>query len=56
MNFKLQDGPPNERKIVKLCEYAAKNPFRIPKVVPVLWAPSYVCLTIKIGFRSEHKS
>ncbi|CAL2271361.1 unnamed protein product [Prunus armeniaca] len=27
-----QDGPPNERKIVKLCEYAAKNPFRIPKI------------------------
>lgn len=29
----LQEGHPNERKIVKLCEYAAKNPFRIPKVV-----------------------
>ena len=29
----LQDGPTNERKIVKLCEYAAKNPFRIPKVL-----------------------
>ncbi|KAH0992488.1 hypothetical protein GBA52_003971 [Prunus armeniaca] len=28
----VQDGPPNERKIVKLCEYAAKNPFRIPKI------------------------
>jgi len=27
-----QDELPNERKIVKLCEYAAKNPFRIPKV------------------------
>ncbi|KAL7003167.1 hypothetical protein U1Q18_004325, partial [Sarracenia purpurea var. burkii] len=26
------NGPPNERKIVKLCEYAAKNPFRIPKI------------------------
>lgn len=36
MNFILQDGLPNERKIVKLCEYAAKNPFRIPKVVSVL--------------------
>ncbi|PRQ42389.1 hypothetical protein RchiOBHm_Chr3g0457131 [Rosa chinensis] len=29
---KSPDGPPNERKIVKLCEYAAKNPFRIPKI------------------------
>ncbi|XLR27782.1 hypothetical protein S83_055682, partial [Arachis hypogaea] len=25
------DEPPSERKIAKLCEYAAKNPFRIPK-------------------------
>ncbi|KAH0994362.1 hypothetical protein GBA52_018226, partial [Prunus armeniaca] len=30
------DGPPNERKIVKLCEYAAKNPFRIPKIAKYL--------------------
>ncbi|XP_052205119.1 protein SEMI-ROLLED LEAF 2 isoform X2 [Diospyros lotus] len=30
------DAPPNERKIVKLCEYAAKNPFRIPKIVKFL--------------------
>ncbi|KAF9619808.1 hypothetical protein IFM89_009559 [Coptis chinensis] len=29
---KSPDGSPNERKIVKLCEYAAKNPFRIPKI------------------------
>lgn len=28
----MQDGPPNERKITKLCEYASKNPHRIPKV------------------------
>ncbi|XP_020690415.1 uncharacterized protein LOC110105315 isoform X1 [Dendrobium catenatum] len=28
----LQDGVPNERKIIKLCEYAAKNPSRIPKI------------------------
>nr|XP_043620858.1 protein SEMI-ROLLED LEAF 2 [Erigeron canadensis] len=27
---------PNERKIVKLCEYAAKNPFRIPKIAQYL--------------------
>lgn len=29
----MQDGSPSERKIVKLCEYAAKNPFRVPKVL-----------------------
>lgn len=28
-----QDCPPNDRKIVKLCEYAARNPIRIPKVI-----------------------
>ncbi|KAJ0024808.1 hypothetical protein Pint_07061 [Pistacia integerrima] len=26
-----QDAEPNDRKIVKLCEYASKNPLRIPK-------------------------
>ncbi|KAK3031229.1 hypothetical protein RJ639_036884, partial [Escallonia herrerae] len=33
---KSPDGPPNERNIVKLCEYAVKNPFRIPKVAKYL--------------------
>lgn len=33
---KSLDGPLNERKIVKLCEYAAKNPFRIPKIAKFL--------------------
>lgn len=33
---KSLDGPPNERKIVKLCEYSAKNPFRIPKIAKYL--------------------
>ncbi|XP_022965555.1 uncharacterized protein LOC111465423 [Cucurbita maxima] len=33
---KSLDGPQSERKIVKLCEYAAKNPFRIPKIVKYL--------------------
>lgn len=28
----MQDGHSNDRKIAKLCEYASKNPFRIPKV------------------------
>ncbi|KAI4342906.1 hypothetical protein MLD38_027470 [Melastoma candidum] len=30
------DGPTSDRKIVKLCEYASKNPFRIPKIVKYL--------------------
>lgn len=29
---KLQDGEPNDRMIGKLCDYASKNPIRIPKV------------------------
>uniref|UniRef100_A0A0D9WE28 Uncharacterized protein n=1 Tax=Leersia perrieri TaxID=77586 RepID=A0A0D9WE28_9ORYZ len=33
---KTPDGPPNERKIMKLCEYAAKNPLRIPKIAKFL--------------------
>lgn len=28
-----QDAEPNDRKIGKLCEYASRNPLRIPKVV-----------------------
>ncbi|KAK4424539.1 protein SEMI-ROLLED LEAF 2 [Sesamum alatum] len=33
---KSHDGQSNERKIVKLCEYASKNPFRIPKIAKYL--------------------
>ncbi|KAG7968375.1 hypothetical protein I3843_08G150900 [Carya illinoinensis] len=33
---KSPDGHPSERKIAKLCEYAAKNPFRIPKIAKYL--------------------
>ncbi|XP_058746423.1 protein SEMI-ROLLED LEAF 2-like [Vicia villosa] len=33
---KSPDELPNERKIIKLCEYAAKNPFRIPKIAKYL--------------------
>ncbi|GKU91130.1 hypothetical protein SLEP1_g5046 [Rubroshorea leprosula] len=33
---KSPDGPPNDRKIDKLCEYAAKNPIRIPKIAKYL--------------------
>ncbi|XP_073150707.1 protein SEMI-ROLLED LEAF 2 [Henckelia pumila] len=29
-------GHPNDRKIAKLCEYAVKNPFRIPKIAKYL--------------------
>lgn len=29
----MQDSPPSDRKIAKLCEYASKNPFRVPKVL-----------------------
>lgn len=31
-----QDAEPNDRKIGKLCEYAAKNPLRIPKITEFL--------------------
>ncbi|MCD9645182.1 membrane anchoring protein efr3a [Datura stramonium] len=30
------DGEPNDRMINKLCEYASKNPLRIPKITTVL--------------------
>ncbi|CAN8252498.1 unnamed protein product [Cochlearia groenlandica] len=30
------DEPPNDRKIGKLCEYAARNPLRIPKITTSL--------------------
>nr|XP_010938251.1 uncharacterized protein LOC105057345 [Elaeis guineensis]XP_029124027.1 uncharacterized protein LOC105057345 [Elaeis guineensis]XP_029124028.1 uncharacterized protein LOC105057345 [Elaeis guineensis] len=38
---KTLDGPPNERKIIKLCEYAARNPVRIPKIAKFLEQRSY---------------
>ncbi|XP_044466327.1 protein SEMI-ROLLED LEAF 2-like isoform X1 [Mangifera indica] len=31
-----QDAEPNDRKIVKLCEYSLKNPLRIPKITDQL--------------------
>ncbi|KAL0453097.1 UNVERIFIED_CONTAM: protein SEMI-ROLLED LEAF 2 [Sesamum latifolium] len=34
--FALQEEEPNDRKIGKLCEYAAKNPLRIPKMTTSL--------------------
>ncbi|PHT34341.1 hypothetical protein CQW23_26141 [Capsicum baccatum] len=33
---KSQDAEPNDRKIVKLCEYASRNPLRIPKITEYL--------------------
>ncbi|KAK1318299.1 hypothetical protein QJS10_CPB04g01867 [Acorus calamus] len=33
---KSQDGEPNERMIGKLCDYAAKNPMRIPEITAYL--------------------
>ncbi|MED6134455.1 hypothetical protein PIB30_037252 [Stylosanthes scabra] len=45
---KSPDEPPSERKIAKLCEYAAKNPFRIPKIAKYLEERCYKEL------RSEH--
>ncbi|XP_051145117.1 protein SEMI-ROLLED LEAF 2 isoform X2 [Andrographis paniculata] len=33
---KSPDGQYNDRKIVKLCEYASKNPIRIPKIAKYL--------------------
>lgn len=45
---KSPDCSPNERKIVKLCEYAARNPFRIPKIAKYLEERCYKEL------RSEH--
>uniref|UniRef100_A0A0R0HTE9 Uncharacterized protein n=2 Tax=Glycine subgen. Soja TaxID=1462606 RepID=A0A0R0HTE9_SOYBN len=45
---KSPDEPPSERKIIKLCEYAAKNPFRIPKIAKYLEERCYKEL------RSEH--
>ncbi|KAB5548430.1 hypothetical protein DKX38_011836 [Salix brachista] len=32
----LQETEPNDRKIGKLCEYASKNPLRIPKITDTL--------------------
>ncbi|KAI5430904.1 hypothetical protein KIW84_035154 [Lathyrus oleraceus] len=45
---KSPDELPNERKIVKLCEYAAKNPFRTTKIEKYLEERCYKEL------RSEH--
>ncbi|XP_057870804.2 protein SEMI-ROLLED LEAF 2 isoform X1 [Cryptomeria japonica] len=45
---KSQDEEPNDRKIGKLCEYASKNPMRIPKIAKYLEQRCYKEL------RAEH--
>ncbi|XP_047944796.1 protein SEMI-ROLLED LEAF 2-like isoform X2 [Salvia hispanica] len=37
----LKDEEPNDRKIGKLCEYAVRNPFRIPKIASSLGQKCY---------------
>ncbi|KAK9138820.1 hypothetical protein Sjap_009414 [Stephania japonica] len=45
-----QDAEPNDRKIGKLCEYASRNPMRIPKITEYLEQKCYKDL------RDEHFS
>lgn len=45
---KSQDAEPNDRKIAKLCEYASRNPLRIPKITEYLEQRCYKDL------RNEH--
>ncbi|XP_039116113.1 protein SEMI-ROLLED LEAF 2-like [Dioscorea cayenensis subsp. rotundata] len=48
---RLQDEEPNDRKIGKLCEYASKNPLRIPKITDYLEQRCYKELRIEhFGF------
>lgn len=44
---KTQDEAPNDRKISKLCEYASKNPLRIPKITNYLEQRCYKELRIE---------
>ncbi|KAK4798460.1 hypothetical protein SAY86_030786 [Trapa natans] len=44
---RTQDEEPNDRKIGKLCEYAAKNPLRIPKITTSLEQRCYKELRIE---------
>lgn len=44
-NYICQDAEPNDRKICKLCDYASKNPLRIPKVCNFFLAFSFSLLT-----------
>ncbi|CAI9777038.1 unnamed protein product [Fraxinus pennsylvanica] len=42
-----QDAEPNDRKIGKLCEYASRNPLRIPKITDYLGQRFYKDLRIE---------
>ncbi|XP_020090634.1 uncharacterized protein LOC109711804 [Ananas comosus] len=42
-----QDEQPNDRKIGKLCEYASKNPLRIPKITTYLEQKCYKELRVE---------
>ncbi|KAL5703058.1 hypothetical protein ACHQM5_028197 [Ranunculus cassubicifolius] len=44
---KSQDAEPNDRKIGKLCEYASKNPLRIPKITEYLEQKCYKDLRVE---------
>ncbi|PIA29757.1 hypothetical protein AQUCO_05800089v1 [Aquilegia coerulea] len=44
---KSQDAEPNDRKIGKLCEYASKNPLRIPKITDYLEQKCYKDLRVE---------
>ncbi|ONK72473.1 uncharacterized protein A4U43_C04F19800 [Asparagus officinalis] len=44
---KSQDGEPNDRMIGKLCDYASKNPMRIPKITKYLEERCYKELRIE---------
>ncbi|XP_020573635.1 uncharacterized protein LOC110020023 [Phalaenopsis equestris] len=58
---KSKDEEPNDRKISKLCEYASKNPLRIPKITTYLEQRCYKELrseefgSVKIIMRIYHK-
>lgn len=47
----IQEEEPNDRKISKLCEYASKNPLRVPKACEFLkWNGSFILLIIFSDF------
>ncbi|KAI0528653.1 hypothetical protein KFK09_001195 [Dendrobium nobile] len=58
---KSKDEEPNDRKICKLCEYASKNPLRMPKITTYLEQRCYKELRseefvfVKIIMRIYHK-
>ncbi|KAK6930577.1 hypothetical protein RJ641_004671 [Dillenia turbinata] len=58
---KSQDAEPNDRKIGKLCEYASRNPLRVPKITGYLEHRCYKDLRVEhfgsvkvVWFMGEH--